>query len=223
MRDREIYPDAGSANAGRREPAASDRLPSYRSESPTGYSSTGGSPAEPASASPVTTDRGPSGWSIKCAAQPHRKDHVFSPWSSWPLPGVSSLFCAPGDISILRRQMPVGFFEPCGSRAIGRMTGIGATSPFARAPPKTGVRPTRPFAGVAPSSKSADEDSDDPPRRDAQIRPFQWVRASVRYVRNSSGKIAALAMPPSTPTGRHSTPSLISYAAQAVPRFIARR
>jgi hypothetical protein len=37
-----------------REPASSDRLPVHRSESPTGYSSAGCSPAEPASASPVT-------------------------------------------------------------------------------------------------------------------------------------------------------------------------
>ena len=37
-----------------REPASSDRLPGHRSESPTGYSSAGCSPAEPASASPIT-------------------------------------------------------------------------------------------------------------------------------------------------------------------------
>src|SRR5205823_7563484 len=37
-----------------REPASSDRLPVHRSESPTGYSSAVCSPAEPASASPVT-------------------------------------------------------------------------------------------------------------------------------------------------------------------------
>jgi hypothetical protein len=37
-----------------REPASSDRLPVHRSESPTGYSSAGCSPAEPASASPAT-------------------------------------------------------------------------------------------------------------------------------------------------------------------------
>jgi hypothetical protein len=37
-----------------REPASSDRLPVHRSESPTGYSSPGCSPAEPASALPVT-------------------------------------------------------------------------------------------------------------------------------------------------------------------------
>src|SRR5947207_9572417 len=58
LRDREIYPDAcrdgDLATAGCREPASSDRLPVHRSESPTGYSSAGCSPAEPASASPVT-------------------------------------------------------------------------------------------------------------------------------------------------------------------------
>jgi hypothetical protein len=37
-----------------REPASCDRLPVDRSESPTGYSSAGCSPAEPASASPAT-------------------------------------------------------------------------------------------------------------------------------------------------------------------------
>jgi hypothetical protein len=42
------------ATAECREPASSDRLPVHRSESPTGYSSAGCSPAEPASASPVT-------------------------------------------------------------------------------------------------------------------------------------------------------------------------
>lgn len=42
------------ATTGCREPASSDRLPVHRSESPTGYSSAGCSPAEPASASPVT-------------------------------------------------------------------------------------------------------------------------------------------------------------------------
>jgi hypothetical protein len=49
LRDQEIYPDAcgdrGSATAGWREPASSDRLPDHRSESPTGYSSAGCSPA----------------------------------------------------------------------------------------------------------------------------------------------------------------------------------
>ena len=48
--------DGGFATARWREPASSDRLPSHRSESPTGYSSAGCSPAEPASASPVTDD-----------------------------------------------------------------------------------------------------------------------------------------------------------------------
>jgi hypothetical protein len=39
----------------------------HRSESPTGYSSTGCSPAEPASASPLTNDCSPFGLGIKCA------------------------------------------------------------------------------------------------------------------------------------------------------------
>ena len=44
----------GLATAVDREPASFDRLPVHRSESPTGYSSAGCSPAEPAAASPVT-------------------------------------------------------------------------------------------------------------------------------------------------------------------------
>src|SRR5215471_9712818 len=56
-----------SANAKWRKPTRSDRLPLHRSESPTGYSSTGCSPAEPASASPVADNPSPSGESIKCA------------------------------------------------------------------------------------------------------------------------------------------------------------
>jgi hypothetical protein len=53
------HPDvlAGKPLRGRnqwREPASSGRLPIHRSESPTGYSSAGCSPAEPVSASPVT-------------------------------------------------------------------------------------------------------------------------------------------------------------------------
>src|SRR5205814_2819366 len=63
LRDREIYPDASRdravATAECREPASSDRLPVHRSESPTGYSSAGCSPAEPASASPVTENNSP--------------------------------------------------------------------------------------------------------------------------------------------------------------------
>ena len=56
-----------------REPASSDRLPVYRSESPTGYSLTGCSPAEPVSASPVADPNNPSLFrrSIKCAARSH--------------------------------------------------------------------------------------------------------------------------------------------------------
>src|SRR6516225_8801219 len=67
----------------------------HRSESPTGYSSTGCSPAEPPplhqSATIVTE---PAKAQIRCL-------------SSLP-PGVSSLLCTPGDISILRRQQ-----QPC--------------------------------------------------------------------------------------------------------------
>jgi hypothetical protein len=70
------YPDAGSAIAEWREPAGSRY---HWSESPTGYSSTGCSPAEPASASPVTDDRSRSGSGIKCAAQPHCKGNVVLP------------------------------------------------------------------------------------------------------------------------------------------------
>jgi hypothetical protein len=44
------------ATAECREPTSSDRPPVHRSESPTGYSSAGCSPAEPASASPVSDD-----------------------------------------------------------------------------------------------------------------------------------------------------------------------
>ncbi len=58
LRDEEIYSDdrglsrywLGSRRG--RQPAGFDRLPVHRSESPTGYSSAGCSPAEPASASP---------------------------------------------------------------------------------------------------------------------------------------------------------------------------
>src|SRR5437660_11460414 len=59
-----------------REPASSDRLPVHRSEYPTAYSSAGCSPAEPASASPVTdiVAQSRSSAAIKCAAQLPRED-----------------------------------------------------------------------------------------------------------------------------------------------------
>ena len=82
MRDREIYYDArrddGLATAKWREPTRSDRLPVHRSESPTGYSSAGCSPAEPASASPVTdiVVQSRSSAAIKCAAQLPCRDAV---------------------------------------------------------------------------------------------------------------------------------------------------
>src|SRR6266481_563448 len=61
-----------------REPASCDRLPVHRSESPTGYSSAGCSPAEPASASPVTdiVVQSRSSAAIKCAAQLPCRDAV---------------------------------------------------------------------------------------------------------------------------------------------------
>src|ERR1700732_589850 len=81
--------------------------PIHRSESPTGYSSAGCSPAEPASASPVadnsTSNPGPARQS-KCAAQPHCRDPVQVTLLLPVTHGVSSLLCAQGDISILRRQ-----------------------------------------------------------------------------------------------------------------------
>src|SRR5258705_6660051 len=82
LRDREIYPDASRdadlAFAECRKPTSCDRLPVHRSESPTGYSSAGCSPAEPASASPVTVNS--SSIAIRrgnqIAAQPHCRDAV---------------------------------------------------------------------------------------------------------------------------------------------------
>src|SRR6201989_1297404 len=64
-----------------REPAGSDRLPVHRSESPTGYSSAGCSPAEPASASPVSdiVAQSRSGESIKCPAHPHCAVQALAP------------------------------------------------------------------------------------------------------------------------------------------------
>src|SRR6202035_2280662 len=89
------------------EPPGSDRLPSIGVSLPTGYSSAGCSPAEPASASPVadnsTSNPGPARQS-KCAAQPHYRDPVQVTLLVHVTTGVSSLLCAPGDISILRRQ-----------------------------------------------------------------------------------------------------------------------
>src|ERR1700726_841897 len=85
--------------------------PIHRSESPTGYSPAGCSPAEPASASPVadnsTSNPGPARQS-KCAAQPHCRDPVQVTLLLPVTHGVSSLLCAQGDISILRRHYDEG-------------------------------------------------------------------------------------------------------------------
>lgn len=90
-----------------REPASFDRLPLHRSESPTGYSSAGCSPAEPASASPVTNNNSP----IPIQRANHirrstslRGMQANSRSSGSRQRGVPSLLCKPGDISILRRH-----------------------------------------------------------------------------------------------------------------------
>ena len=81
--------------------------PVHRSESPTGYSSAGCSPAEPASASPVTDNSS----SIPIQRVNQMRCSIFiagmqvRSLSSRPPPtGVSSLLCTPGVTSILRRQ-----------------------------------------------------------------------------------------------------------------------
>jgi hypothetical protein len=98
--------DDGLATAKWREPTRSDRLPVYRSESPTGYSSAGCSPAEPASASPVTdiVVQSRPGAAIQCAAQLPAEMQSKSRSSCPSERRVSSLLCTPGDISMLRRQ-----------------------------------------------------------------------------------------------------------------------
>src|ERR1700732_317172 len=102
-----IAPEGRPHNTWGREPTGCDRLPSIGVSLPTGYSSAGCSPAEPASASPVadnsTSNPGPARQS-KCAAQPHCRDPVQVTLLLPVTHGVSSLLCAQGDISILRRH-----------------------------------------------------------------------------------------------------------------------
>jgi hypothetical protein len=122
LRDREIYPDACRKcwHGDRRVAGAGHcrSAPGHRSESPTGYSSAGCSPAEPASASPVANTNNPSSFrrSIKCAARPQARAQTSRGlMASEPTSGqcrcnrlrdtrVSFLLCTPGDISILRRH-----------------------------------------------------------------------------------------------------------------------
>ena len=85
---------------------------SHRSESPTGYSSTGCSPAEPASASPVTDDRSRSGLGPSNALLDFIAKAMSSCRLSSPPPGVSFLLCTPGDISILRRHVHTATHKP---------------------------------------------------------------------------------------------------------------
>jgi hypothetical protein len=95
LRDREIYPDASrdadSAFAECRKPTSCDRLPVRRSESPTGF------PRRVApQQSPLPLHRSPFN---RTAGRQSRSR------SSCPPPTrVSSLLCAPGVISILRRH-----------------------------------------------------------------------------------------------------------------------
>jgi len=119
--------DRAVATAECREPASSDRLPVHRSESPTGYSSAGCSPAEPASASPVTDNSSsisiPRGNQMHGPTSPALMQFRPLPAFGWGARarvrrqrGVSSLLCAPGVISILRRQhrgRATGASEPC--------------------------------------------------------------------------------------------------------------
>ena len=99
--------DDGLATAEWREPTSSDRLPIHRSESPTGYSSAGCSPAEPASASPVTDNSSSipiqRGNQMRCSTPLRRCSPSRAPRARRQR-GVSSLLCTPGDISILRRH-----------------------------------------------------------------------------------------------------------------------
>src|SRR6266478_5421954 len=115
--------DGGFATARWREPASSDRLPSHRSESPTGYSSAGCSPAEPASASPVTDNSSSiliqRGNQIRCST--FTAAMQFRSRSSCPPPtgGVISTLRASG-WSILYAMIlsPVSCF--CPGSALGR-------------------------------------------------------------------------------------------------------
>ena len=113
LRDREIYPDASrdadSAFAECRKPTSCDRLPVHRSESPTGYSSAGCSPAEPLPLhrSPSTVAQSRSAEAIKSLLNRTAGMQSRSRSSCPPPTRVSSLLCAPGDISILRRHLTV--------------------------------------------------------------------------------------------------------------------
>ena len=101
---------------GCREPASSDRLPVHRSEFQPAIPrrvAPQQSPL-PLHQSPTTVAQSRSGEAIDCAAHSHSKDAVQAlaprlvvvPSRACPPPtGVSSLLCAPGVISTLRRQL----------------------------------------------------------------------------------------------------------------------
>ena len=89
-----------------RKPTSCDRLPVHRSESPTGYSSAGCSPAEPLPLhrSPSTVAQSRSAEAIKSLLNRTAGRQSRSRSSCPPPTRVSSLLCAPGVISILRRH-----------------------------------------------------------------------------------------------------------------------
>src|SRR5882672_7423471 len=128
--------DGGFATARWREPASSDRLPSHRSESPTGYSSAGCSPPEPASASPVTDNSSSiliqRGNQIRCST--FTAAMQFRPRSSCPPPtgGVIStlragchFYLAPTFLEIVP-VYPAQEMRSCGDVALVMLSPAGA-------------------------------------------------------------------------------------------------
>ena len=164
----------------------SDRLPIHRSGSPTGYSSAGCSPAEPASASPVTENSN----SIPIRRSNQMRCSTFTAGmqsrscSSCPSPiGASFLLCATGDISTLRRQVTlprgleqpiphiVGEFHKLTEQAHDAMSGRAGSSASAR------LQTRLPWY----SSKSATRHSSSSPssRSRRALVPFRMFRGNI--------------------------------------------
>jgi hypothetical protein len=141
-----------------REPASSDRLPVHRSESPTGYSSAGCSPAEPASASPVLTivAQSRSGEAIKCSAQSHCAVHALA----------SRLVMAPCRARRPRRQLE------CHLYFARRVTFLSCADTQCRSPietsPASPIEMSRSTVGMRLVGVAWDDgDHDEPQRADA--------------------------------------------------------
>ena len=115
----------------------SDRLPIHRSESPTGDSSAGCSPAEPASASPVTENSNsiPIRRSIQMRCSTFTAGMQSRSCSSCPSPiRASFLLCATGDISTLRRHRSAAHQSracPSETGSTGRVPLLSRASPRA--------------------------------------------------------------------------------------------